>query len=223
MFGASQSEPHNSQTSTQPSMAPLFPNTTAQVETPPQTSTMGAFNPSTSNSGSLQPNVTNKPTSSAPTGASIQSSTLNAKGDASASTGQFSIGPAPSTQSRLKNKSMDDIITRWASDLTKYQKMFQTQAEKVAEWDRLLVENSNAISKLYSRTYQAERDISEIHKQLSAVESQQEELSQWLDRYELEVDEMTNRQMGRGDRNPGPDQERERTLVQRKLLRRVDA
>lgn len=73
------------------------------------------------------------------------------------------------------------------------------------------MENTNAISKLYSKTYQAERDTSEIQKQLSAVEGNQDELSQWLDRYEQEVDDMMARQVGQGDGMQGPDQERERT------------
>ena len=125
--------------------------------------------------------------------------------------GSSTIGPAPNAQSRLKNKSMDEIITRWASDLSKYQKEFQAQADKVAAWDRMLLENGNVISKLYSKTFQAERDTSEVQKQLSTVETQQDELSEWLDRYEREVDEMMARQIGPGESLQGPDQDRERT------------
>jgi len=106
---------------------------------------------------------------------------------------------------------MDEIITRWASDLSKYQKEFQSQAERVSSWDRMLVENGNAIAKLYSRTFQAERDTAELQRQLSAVEGHQDELSQWLDRYEREVDDMLARQVGQHDSMQGPDQERERT------------
>lgn len=106
---------------------------------------------------------------------------------------------------------MDEIITRWASDLSKYQKEFQSQAERVAEWDRALLDNGNSISKLYSKTFQAERDIAEVEKQLTAVEGHQEELGMWLDRYEREVDEMMARQVGQGEGLQGPDQERERT------------
>ena len=75
----------------------------------------------------------------------------------------------------------------------------------------MLLENGNSISKLYSKTFQAERDIAEVEKQLTSVEGHQDELSQWLDRYEREVDEMTSRQIGQGDGLQGPDQERERT------------
>jgi len=113
---------------------------------------------------------------------------------------------------------MDEIITRWASDLSKYQKEFQSQAEKVAKWDRMLVENSDKIQKLYGSTLEAERATSEVERQLSAVESQQEELSGWLDRYERDVDALMSRQVGQGEGLQGPDQERERTYVPNPLL-----
>lgn len=106
---------------------------------------------------------------------------------------------------------MDEIITRWATDLTKYQKEFREQAEKVAEWDRMIVENGTKVQKLYGSTVDAERATLEVERQLASVEGQQEELGAWLDRYEREVDEMMSKQVGPGEALQGPDQERERT------------
>jgi nuclear pore complex protein Nup62 len=124
---------------------------------------------------------------------------------------------------RLKNKTMDEIITRWASDLLKYQKEFQDQATKVAAWDRLLVENGEKIQKLYNSTYEAERATTEVERQLATVEGQQAELESWLDRYEADVDEMFTRQVGQGETLQGPDQERERTYkLAEKLTDRLD-
>lgn len=108
---------------------------------------------------------------------------------------------------------MDEIITRWATDLTKYQKDFREQAEKVAEWDRMLVENGTKVQKLYGSTVDAERATQEVERQLASVEGQQDELASWLDRYEREVDEMMSKQVGPGEALQGPDQERERTYV----------
>ncbi|WEW58941.1 FG-nucleoporin nsp1 [Emydomyces testavorans] len=125
--------------------------------------------------------------------------------------GASTAGPAPPAQSRLKNKTMDEIITRWATDLTKYQKEFQEQAEQVAEWDRMLVENATKVQKLYGNTIDAERATQEVERQLAAVEGQQDELSSWLDRYEQEVEALLSKQVGAGDSLQGPDQERERT------------
>ncbi|KAK7540873.1 Nsp1-like C-terminal region-domain-containing protein [Phyllosticta citribraziliensis] len=127
--------------------------------------------------------------------------------------GASTIGNPPSSQSRLKNKSMDEIITRWATDLSKYQKRFQSQAKQVAEWDRMLVENSDKIAKLYTKAFQAGKDTGEVERQLTAVENDQAELSRWLDSYEKDVDEMMEKMVtGTGsDGLQGPDQERERT------------
>jgi nuclear pore complex protein Nup62 len=132
------------------------------------------------------------------------------------------MGPA-SQLPRLKNKTMDEIMTRWATDLNKYQKEFKEQASKVSTWDRLLVENGEKIQKLYLETYEAERASNEIERQLQSVESQQDELSSWLDRYEQEVSDMFSRQVGQGEQLAGPDQERERTYkLAERLTDRLD-
>lgn len=106
---------------------------------------------------------------------------------------------------------MEDIVTRWASDLSKYQKEFKDQATKVSTWDRQLVDNGEKIQKLYLDTFEAERASHEIERQLASVEGQQEELEAWLERYESEVQEMFTKQIGAGEQLTGPDQERERT------------
>jgi hypothetical protein len=107
---------------------------------------------------------------------------------------------------------MDEILTRWASDLSKHQKEFQKQATQVQKWDTLLVQNTDKISKLYSKTFQAERDAVEVEKQISAVEGEQEELELWLNKYEGEVEALLQK-VGANDRNgsEGVDAERERT------------
>lgn len=123
----------------------------------------------------------------------------------------------------MKNRTMDEIIGRWASDLSKYQKDFQEQATKVAAWDRLLVENGDKIQKLYVSTFEAERATSEVEKQLTTVENMQGELEGWLDRYEKDVDELFNRNLGSSDNLQGPDQERERMYkLAEKLAGRLD-
>lgn len=106
---------------------------------------------------------------------------------------------------------MDEIITRWATDLAKYQKDFKDQANKVASWDRLLVENGEKIQKLYLNTHEAEKASNEIDRQLQQVESNQDELEDWLTKYEKDVDEMYSKQIGPNEQLGGPDQERERT------------
>ncbi|RKF64136.1 putative nuclear pore glycoprotein p62, partial [Erysiphe neolycopersici] len=136
--------------------------------------------------------------------------------------GSSTVGPTPQL-TRLKNKTMDEIITRWASDLSKCKKEFQEQASKVAAWDRLMVENGEKIQKLYLSTFEAERQNTEIERQLLNVENQQDEVASWLDKYESEIDEMFSRQIGHGELVQGPDQEREKTYkLAEKLTDRLD-
>ncbi|MCJ1388717.1 FG-nucleoporin nsp1 [Xylographa bjoerkii] len=166
-----------------------------------------------SSSAPAAPSGTSQPTSNEATvGSDTNRSNTNL--------GTSTSGPRPPAQSRLKNKSMDEIITRWASDLSKYQKEFQRQALKVSEWDRMLVDNSEKIQKLYGSTLEAERATVEVERQLSVVENDQGELEYWLDHYERQVDELIATQIGQGDTIQGPDQERERTSVVLSITRR---
>ena len=81
------------------------------------------------------------------------------------------------------------------------------------------MENSEKIQKLYGSTLEAERATTEVERQLSAVESDQETLELWLNHYEKEVDSMiASQQGGQGESISAPDQERERTYVIHLLL-----
>ncbi|KAL8723184.1 MAG: hypothetical protein Q9225_000450 [Loekoesia sp. 1 TL-2023] len=163
-------------------------------------------------------NLLSQPNAAAATNKSEAQDNVSAA--AGSTLGQSTSGPVPSAQSKLKNKSMDEIITRWASDLAKYQKEFQKQAEKVAAWDHMLVENSEKIQKLYGSTLEAERATAEVERQITAVENDQNEVESWLDRYEEKVDQMISNS---GDSFHGPDLERERTYqLAEKLSIRLD-
>ena len=105
---------------------------------------------------------------------------------------------------------MDEILNRWASELSTHTTAFKKQAEQVAEWDRALVENTDKIGKLYLKTFQAERDAAEVERQLSAVEAQQAEMETLLDGWEREVESIVQ-QRGGEIGGGGVDAERERT------------
>ncbi|KAI4173744.1 MAG: hypothetical protein LQ343_002747 [Gyalolechia ehrenbergii] len=209
----------------------IFANTGNTQEAP--SSSAGAATANTQAPVPAKPSTSNlfgKSGQAATSATSFQSNpaaatnTAEAKGNTNAAAGgtlgQSTSGPAPSAQSRLKNKSMDEIITRWASDLAKYQKEFQKQAEKVATWDHMLVENSEKIQKLYGSTLEAERATAEVERQITAVENDQDELESWLSKYEEKIDQMTSNS---GDSYHRPDQERQRTYeLAEKLSTRLD-
>jgi nuclear pore complex protein Nup62 len=118
---------------------------------------------------------------------------------------------------------MDEILTRWATDLTKYTKEFKTHAETLALWDQKIVENSSKIDKLYVKTRTCEKQTMSVEMQLTAVENQQAELESWLAKYEAEVDGMLEKESGNPVDVGGPDQEREKTYkLAEKLSERLD-
>ncbi|KAI9694994.1 MAG: FG-nucleoporin nsp1 [Bathelium mastoideum] len=200
--------------------------------TPASTSTAA---PSTNLFGSL---ITNKNTGTTTTSATAPTTTTATAPSTFTGTGPTPVpapkdlnastttGPAPPASSRLKNKSMDDIITRWAADLAAHQRTFQSQASQIAAWDRTLADSADRIGGLYARTFRAERDAAEVDRQLAGLEAAQDELAAWLDRYEAEVEELgggkrrggagagVGQQEGGGAGGQGgPDAEREKMYV----------
>ncbi|RKF56489.1 Nucleoporin nsp1 [Golovinomyces cichoracearum] len=209
----------SSATTSVPSLAGTFsfPKADTPKNNPPASNNTPSTTTATANSSDSFP-----PKATGTTSQSNIASVPSSKPENPLSFGSSTAGPTPQL-TRLKNKTMDEIITRWASDLSKYQKEFQDQASKVAAWDRLMVENGEKIQKLYLSTYEAERQNAEIERQLLNVESQQDEVASWLDKYECEIDEMFSRQVGQGDSLQGPDQEREKTYkLAENLTERLD-
>ena len=118
---------------------------------------------------------------------------------------------------------MDEILTRWATDLTKYTKEFKNHSETVAKWDQVIVDNSSRIDKLYVKTRTCEKQTMSVEMQLSAVENQQTELESWLTKYENDVEAMLSKEGATPSELGGPDQERERTYkLAEKLAERLD-
>ncbi|KAI0864155.1 Nsp1-like C-terminal region-domain-containing protein [Xylaria cubensis] len=220
--------------SNQASSQPKPATTSTTSSTTPATSSGGLFGSSTTpaTSGGLASEQTKSGSSTTPAtsgglfGEQAKSAPAFSLGNA-ASGGNSTLGASTSgptsSMARLKNKTMDEILNRWATDLSKYQKEFKEQASQVAAWDRLLVENGDKIQKLYLNTFEAEKASREVERHLVTVESQQEELESWLDKYEVEVDALFSKQIGSGEQLVGPDQERERTYkLAEKITERLD-
>ena len=118
---------------------------------------------------------------------------------------------------------MDEILTRWATDLTTYTREFKSSAETIAKWDQKIVDNQSKIDNLYIKTRTCEKQTMSVEMQLTAVENQQAELESWLSKYEADVDEMLAKENSNPAEVGGPDQEREKTYkLAEKLSERLD-
>lgn len=129
--------------------------------------------------------------------------------------------PAPS---QLKGKTMHEIVSKWASDLDKYQKKFLDQAEQVSKWDRILIDNGDKVSKLYVNTIEAERTQEHLDQSLLYIESHQNQLAAMLDQYEHHINEIYESQFMDSDSMQPADVEREQAYaIVSKLTEQLDS
>ncbi|KAJ6264408.1 hypothetical protein Dda_0554 [Drechslerella dactyloides] len=150
--------------------------------------------------------------------------TAPATAAAAAALAQGPVGTQPpQPSSRLKNKSMDEMISRWTSDLEKYSTEFNKQATEIASWDRMLVTNGDKLVELHAETIKATKKQEDITKALDYVVGQQEELAAALELYEKQVDDIFQTQIGGPEGMQPADQEREKSyLLAEKLDKQLD-
>ncbi|RUS19190.1 Nsp1-like C-terminal region-domain-containing protein [Endogone sp. FLAS-F59071] len=191
LFGAST-------TSTTAPSTSLFGASTTSTTAPSSTSLFGTSSTNTLGSGlkltttSMTPPTTATTAATTTTAAAAPSlttttaaapalTTTPATPATSASASASVSAPVPSS---LKNKTMEDIVNKWTTDLNTYTREFHRQAAEVAEWDMVLITNGNKISKLYAEVLQAEGAQSTIDHNLDYIEQQQQELANVLEEYE---------------------------------------
>ncbi|TFK55813.1 hypothetical protein OE88DRAFT_661993 [Heliocybe sulcata] len=95
--------------------------------------------------------------------------------------------PAPAIAvappSMLRGKTIEDIVSRWSSELETHVRTFNEYAGEVSAWDRALIENGNNLAALFAHVLAAEREQTNIDQALDHIEQQQRDLSATLDVY----------------------------------------
>lgn len=94
------------------------------------------------------------------------------------------INLAPSL---LKGKTLEDLVTRWNSELDERVEDFKHTANEIAAWDQVLIQNGDQISILYDELQRIEPMQSSIDQTLDFVEAQQQELLTALEEYERQL------------------------------------
>lgn len=99
-------------------------------------------------------------------------------------------------ESRLKNKSLDEITDQWTGDVEKYKKEFQNSGSNIKKWDTILVEGRSKITRLVTESKEAERTQSIIDNALEQLESEQLDMEKLFDYYEAVLGEMEMESLG---------------------------
>lgn len=93
-------------------------------------------------------------------------------------------------ESRLKDKSLDEITDQWANDVGKYKKEFRHEGENIKKWDAILIEGQNKITRLTTATMEAERTQIIIGNALEQLEGSQLNMEKLFDYYEAALSDM---------------------------------
>lgn len=94
---------------------------------------------------------------------------------------------APTIQSTIQNKTLDEIIQKWVKELDAQVKLFHQRSIELNRWDKLLMEQGNKIAQLYDVVIQAETMQTELDQNLDYLASQQNELAGMLTLLENDV------------------------------------
>lgn len=125
-------------------------------------------------------------------------------------TAKLKIPTEQDTAVYLQSRSLEDIISKWTMALSKRTSEFQTQAVDIASWDRVLSENGDRISQMYTDVVAAERKQSTIDQSLDYINRQQDDIEALLDTYEAQAQELLSDLAGPDGLQP-VDQEREKS------------
>jgi len=116
----------------------------------------------------------------------------------------------PPTISALRNKTMEEILNKWTTELNHYHTEFQKIAINVGKWDQMIIRNGAQIYNLNSQIEEIEKIQNEIDTNLEYIDNQQTELNSILSEYEKKIIllvDNSNNDLG-GKLNPA-DKERE--------------
>ena len=91
-------------------------------------------------------------------------------------------------KSRLKNKTVEEIIQMWYQQMNTQVQKFTQQASEMAEWEMKLFSNGSKLFQLFENVQKVEKSQNELDEGLGRIDSQQLEIHETLTELEKKVD-----------------------------------
>lgn len=90
----------------------------------------------------------------------------------------------------IKNKTLEDLITKWTNQLTTATSTFEKYAKDINTWDSILVSSGEKLTQLYNDAALVEQTQQKIDQNLTYIEGQQDELEALLDGYNAQAESL---------------------------------
>lgn len=89
---------------------------------------------------------------------------------------------------RIKNKSVEEILSQWSTDLDRHVSSFLDQTLLLQQWDEQLLSNADAISAIQQQAADIQSKQAAINRAIDVCDTQQKELNAHLTQLEATLD-----------------------------------
>ncbi|KAF6775266.1 hypothetical protein AHF37_05116 [Paragonimus kellicotti] len=106
------------------------------------------------------------------------------------STQPSSVASAMPKTSTMTYHQLEELVNRWAHELEEQERYFMDEADRINQWDQVLLNNGEKITALYEKVDSCKTEQTQLEQELDFIEGQQRELENLLEPLERAANEL---------------------------------
>ncbi|KAF7252153.1 hypothetical protein EG68_07635 [Paragonimus skrjabini miyazakii] len=156
--------------------------------------------PATKPATTSSPTLWSLPVSSTVAATAVSTATTNSIGltslmattatTAVSSTQPSSVLSAMPKTSTMTYHQLEELVNRWAHELEEQERYFMDEADRINQWDQVLLNNGEKITALYEKVDSCKTEQTQLEQELDFIEGQQRELENLLEPLERAANEL---------------------------------